>query len=131
MNPDGTGRKKISDIKDGITGFKYSPDQTKILFTKELEALPLANVLDKYLPGSTEIDFLSVDVESLDLEVLKSNDWNKYRPKIVLVEIFNSSLHLNDDPIFQYLTSKNYLLFAKAFTTSFFMSKEFFELRAK
>ena len=37
MNPDGTGRAQISKIDGGITGFKYSPDQTKILYTKDLE----------------------------------------------------------------------------------------------
>ena len=53
MNPDGTGRTQISNIDGGITGFKYSPDQTKILFSKEVilenkfeklyEGLPLAS----------------------------------------------------------------------------------------
>ncbi|MCW5198181.1 FkbM family methyltransferase [Desulfobulbus sp. F3] len=33
-----------------------------------------------------DIDFLSVDAEGVDLKVLKSNDWNKYRPYIVLAE---------------------------------------------
>jgi len=37
MNPDGTGRTQISKIDGGITGFKYSPDQTKILYTKDIE----------------------------------------------------------------------------------------------
>ena len=32
------------------------------------------------------IDFLSIDCEGLDLNVLKSNDWNKYRPTIVCIE---------------------------------------------
>jgi len=36
MNPDGSKRTKVSDIDGGITGFKYSPDQTKILYTKEV-----------------------------------------------------------------------------------------------
>ncbi len=36
MNPDGTGKVKISDVEGGVTGFKYSPDQTKILFTHEV-----------------------------------------------------------------------------------------------
>jgi dipeptidyl aminopeptidase/acylaminoacyl peptidase len=36
MNPDGTGRNKISDIEGGITGFKYAPDQSMVLFTKEV-----------------------------------------------------------------------------------------------
>ncbi|MBC8321187.1 MAG: S9 family peptidase [Bacteroidetes bacterium] len=52
MNLDGSDRKQISQIEGGITGFKYAPDQTKILYTKEVpleekfkdlyEGLPLA-----------------------------------------------------------------------------------------
>ncbi len=36
MNPDGTMREQITNIEGGITGFKYSPDQKKILYTKEV-----------------------------------------------------------------------------------------------
>lgn len=53
MNPDGSDRVKISDFDGGLTGFKYSPDQTKILYAKEVvlenqftdlyEGLPLAS----------------------------------------------------------------------------------------
>lgn len=35
MNPDGSGRTQVSNFKEGISGFKYSPDQTKILFTRD------------------------------------------------------------------------------------------------
>ena len=34
----------------------------------------------------TKIDFLSLDVEGLDLEILKSIDWSGVRPKIICVE---------------------------------------------
>ncbi len=46
MNPDGSDKRQISKIDGGITGFKYSPDQTKILFTKEVKVDK--NVHDKY-----------------------------------------------------------------------------------
>ena len=36
MFPDGSQRVQISNIENGITGFKYSPDQTKILYSKEV-----------------------------------------------------------------------------------------------
>ena len=37
MNPDGSGRKKISDVEvDGITWFSYSPDGKKVLYTNEV-----------------------------------------------------------------------------------------------
>jgi len=46
----------------------------------------LASVLDDYLPRETIIDFMSVDVEGLDEEVLRSNDWEKYRPRAIIAE---------------------------------------------
>ncbi|MDE7272032.1 MAG: FkbM family methyltransferase, partial [Lachnospiraceae bacterium] len=32
------------------------------------------------------IDFLDIDVEGYELSVLNSNNWNLYRPTIVLIE---------------------------------------------
>lgn len=35
MNPDGTGRKAISDLKEGdLEGFSYSPDGTKVVYVR-------------------------------------------------------------------------------------------------
>ncbi|PKP23505.1 MAG: peptidase S9, partial [Bacteroidetes bacterium HGW-Bacteroidetes-22] len=51
MNPDGSDRKQVSRVDGGITGFRYSPDQTKLFFTAEVAAQkPLRNLfggLDK------------------------------------------------------------------------------------
>ncbi len=46
MNTNGTERNKISDIEGGISGFKISPDETKILFAKEVDLIE--DVVDKY-----------------------------------------------------------------------------------
>jgi len=48
MNPDGSDRKQISNVEGGITGFKYSPDQTKIVYTKEI---PVKNKFEKLYEG--------------------------------------------------------------------------------
>lgn len=50
-----------------------------------VKVMSLKEVFDKYLKVD-KIDFLSIDCEGLDFEVLKSNDWEKYRPKIVCIE---------------------------------------------
>ena len=57
-------------------------DEIKIMTT------PLAKVLDDYLPPRRDIDFLTIDVEGMEIRVLRSNDWRKYRPKVVMVENF-------------------------------------------
>ncbi|MFH1160497.1 MAG: peptidase S9, partial [bacterium] len=36
INPDGSGAIQITNVENGITGFKYSPDQTRLLYTKEV-----------------------------------------------------------------------------------------------
>lgn len=86
----------------------------------QVEVKPLSKILDKHLHNNN-IDFLNVDVEGLDLSVLKSNDWSKYRPKFVLVEILSSSLHnIDKDPIFKLMKEKNYIIYSKQVNTVFF-----------
>lgn len=51
-----------------------------------IKVSPLAEVLDRYLPEHQQIDFMNVDVEGHDLDVLLSNDWQRFRPRFVVVE---------------------------------------------
>ncbi|MEI7900047.1 MAG: FkbM family methyltransferase [bacterium] len=53
---------------------------------QRIKVLPLCRIIGEHLPSGRMIDFLSIDVEGLDLEVLRSNDWAHYRPCIVLIE---------------------------------------------
>ncbi len=48
---------------------------------------PLAEILDRALPSGSGIDYLNIDCEGSDHEVLQSNDWTRYRPEILSVEI--------------------------------------------
>jgi FkbM family methyltransferase len=106
--------KELSETRDKAKDSYFIRDIIKV------EVKPLYKILDIYLINS-EIDFLNVDVEGFDLEVLKSNDWSKYRPKFVLVEILSSSLHnIDKDPIFQLMKEKNYFIFSKQVNTVFF-----------
>lgn len=54
--------------------------------TSEIPVEPLASVLEKHLPSRTTIDFFTIDVEGLDIEVLSSNDWDRFRPRAIIVE---------------------------------------------
>lgn len=109
-----TFSKELADRRDGQESYR-------ILFEKDLQAYTLVEVLDKHLPKGQEIDFLSVDVEGLDFRVLKSNDWNKYRPAIILVEDKSNSLEtaMRSD-IYKFLLDKGYKLFAKTVNTLIF-----------
>jgi hypothetical protein len=91
----------------------------------KVNVLPLSTVLDLNLPVGQDIDFLSVDVEGLDFEVLKSNDWAKYRPKFVLAEILNSSLNdIEKSSIGRLMANNDYLVYAKCVNTVFFKAAD-------
>ena len=80
----------------------------------------LEKILDIHLHDN-EIDFLNIDVEGLDYDVLESNNWNKYRPRFVLVEILNNSEYdLNNHPIVKFMKEKNYSIYARLMNTIFF-----------
>ena len=87
----------------------------------KVDVLPLQQVLDNYLPAGQVIDFMSIDAEGLDFQVLKSNDWSKYRPKYVLVEILGFSLHdIDRSDIVQFMRNIGYLICTKCRNTVFF-----------
>ena len=46
MNPDGTGRKLLSNYDGNIEGFAFSPDEKKILFISQVKTVP--STKDKY-----------------------------------------------------------------------------------
>lgn len=52
----------------------------------KVQVRPLKQVFDEHLPEGTSIDFMKVDVEGLEYEVLLSNDWEKYAPVILCIE---------------------------------------------
>ncbi len=87
----------------------------------ELKTIKLSELLDTILPKETAIDFLNIDVEGLDLAVLESNNWDKYKPKYILVESLGFSIEkLNESSVYNFLKDKHYRLVAKTLNTLFF-----------
>lgn len=66
-------------------------DSYKIIEIKEIDAVPLSSVLDEHIKKEQSIDFMSIDVEDYELNVLESNNWKKYSPDILIVEILDIS----------------------------------------
>lgn len=88
--------------------------ESKIISTLSIPVLSLKDVLDQHISDNERLDFFDVDVEGFDLEVLQTNDWNKYRPKVIVVE---SDLDLRadiDSEIVQYLSSQDYRIAGKS-----------------
>jgi FkbM family methyltransferase len=85
----------------------------------------LKQVLDIHLLQDQKIDFMSVDVEGLDLNVLQSNDWETYRPTILVVEslgMFDVEVCLQSELVL-FLKSVRYKLIAKTVNDLFFQAE--------
>lgn len=99
----------------------------QITNTVEVASRTLADILSTHIPVGTVIDFLNVDVEGVELDVLQSNDWDAFRPLYIVVEIsaFGKMNGLNVHEIFtsevgRYMQTKGYQLVAKAFDSAIF-----------
>ena len=112
--------KEISYERNGKDGYK-------IIFEKDIETATLSEVIEKNIPSNIkEISFLSIDVETLDFDVLQSNNWEKYRPLVVLIEdIFFDINNLASSNIYNYLKERGYDFFAKTVNTHFFKRSDF------
>jgi FkbM family methyltransferase len=98
-----------------------SRDGFYITRTLQIATLPLADILEKHLPGGQAIDFISIDAEGWDLAVLASNDWQRYRPQLVLVEAgISADSPIGHLPVSQYLQKVGYRLWCVSGGTLFF-----------
>ncbi|MDX2001153.1 MAG: FkbM family methyltransferase [Chitinophagales bacterium] len=84
----------------------------------------LANILKRYVPAGKEIDFFSIDVEGLNYQVLKSNDWTLFRPSIVVVEKHFEEQEKNK-AILELMNLVGYQLDHDIFDSYFFVNDSF------
>jgi FkbM family methyltransferase len=93
----------------------------RILQKKKISTRTLGDILNEHLNESTEIDFLSIDVEGCDFQVLRSNDWSRFRPKIVLVEYLDNNFdEFGNSDMKTFMKENGYDFFAKTINTVFF-----------
>lgn len=72
----------------------YKMNGNKIIKKTNIKTVQLKEVFKKYVKNN-KIDFISIDTEGYDMLVLKSNDWNKYQPTIICVEVTEVTIDKN------------------------------------
>ena len=107
-----TFSKELVDFRTSINTH-YKIDSSIQIQTKKLDF-----ILNKYLKPNQIVDFLTIDVEGLDFEVLQSNNWYKYKPRLILVEIIASNFQeILNHKISIYLKNFGYHIYAKSVNT--------------
>lgn len=101
----------LAHEREGLPGYRLVAK--RVVPTERLDT-----ILAAHLPAGSAVDVLNVDAEGRDLEVLRSNDWRRFRPRCVLVEARIGGLdELNSDPTNVFLVQQGYRLHAKTVNT--------------
>lgn len=87
---------------------------TRIIRTLKIPVLPLSS-----LTVPKKIDFINIDVEGNEMDVLRSNDWNKIAPDLFVIE-----LNQSEKEITEYLSEKGYGLIYKNILNGFFLKEQ-------
>jgi FkbM family methyltransferase len=88
---------------------------------REVPIRTLKDILDTHIPPGRTVDLLNVDAEGWDLVVLKSNDWDRYKPAFILVEDHKMDLaQAAGNETFALLTGLGYRLIAQTLATSIY-----------
>jgi FkbM family methyltransferase len=96
----------------------------RIIREQKIITRTLKEVLDEHLPRGRAINFMSIDVEGVDLEVLQSNDWHTYRPQYILTECFGMTMpQVQQSEVNTLLDEQGYELFAKTVNTAIFKDR--------
>ncbi len=86
---------------------------------------PLSAIIDEYLPADgLPIDLMSIDTEGHEMQVLESLDFERHRPRLVLLESILPVVDALRDPIVTYLAERQYLLASHTGHDAFFLDEQ-------
>jgi len=108
-------QKELSQLSTTVESKAKSAFQGEIK-EKKIQAFSLDEILNRGRYKNTKIDFLDVDVEGADIKVLQGLSFEKYKPEIICIEIYdkkdfnNLKFNLKESDIYKFLINKNYEL---------------------
>ncbi len=85
-------------------------------FEKKVKCQTIQNILDRSKYKNKKIDFLNIDIEGAEIKVLKTLNFNVYKPSLICIEILGyrdlnfdqREIKIQSDEIFQFLNKKGY-----------------------
>ena len=101
---------------------------------KKIKVLPLQAVVDTYFSSGNGPHFISIDVEGLDYQILKTLDLAKYSETIFCIETINytedNSEKKNED-IFNYFLERGFMVYSDTYINTIFINKNYWNNRRK
>jgi FkbM family methyltransferase len=110
-----------SFVKENVEEWNGRGD-IKVIKEVSLTTMTIFEILEKYAKGIKRIDLLSIDIEGMDLKVLKTIDFDYYEIKMILIEEGHKNIEkIIAGETYTYLQSKGYELVSKLWHTSLYI----------
>jgi FkbM family methyltransferase len=99
---------------------RVTKGQVKVVGVVKVPLVNVNEVLARHHGGRTP-DFVSLDVEGLELDILRSLDWEKHRPKAVCVETLVAGTRRQKLEAANFLVEKGYVARGSTFVNTVFL----------
>ncbi|MBD5142517.1 MAG: FkbM family methyltransferase [Ruminococcus sp.] len=114
------GLSKIGDISDILA---KNPN-AKLMQSVTIKTISVNDIIKNYFQEKAPV-ILNLDIEGLELEILKNIDFEKYRPLFFIIEMIpyseNLSVGIKNQELLNFMHSKNYLEYAFTGINSIFI----------
>lgn len=93
----------------------------KLVDRKDIEVIPVNSIFEKY----GYFDFISIDVEGLDMNIIKSIDYTKYAPRIICIETceHNGGKYSEFEDLVRFMRSNGYSVYADDMLNTMFVKE--------
>lgn len=92
---------------------------------EKVKTTSLRTLIDRHAPGQ-KIDFLNLDVEGVELDVLQGFPWEEQQPSVIAIEIHGLNLfRTGENEIVKFMQSKGYIIQSYVFHTGIFCRQDF------
>ena len=115
-----TFSKDEAEIRRAESGIKYD--------TKSVELKNINSIIQEHF--TSHPNYISLDAEGLDLEILQSLNFEKYKPEVICVETISfgylTATEKKMDSITEFMFEKGYMAYADTHINTIFCRKDLF-----
>lgn len=113
-------------VKEEAERVQATEQAYRITEVKKIGIATISDVINKHYAGKFP-DLLSIDVEGLDEEILRSIDYSVSAPKVICVETLTFSTEgkgVKQEGLIEFVKSKGYLVYADTYINTIFVKED-------
>ncbi|MFD0930364.1 FkbM family methyltransferase [Methylophilus glucosoxydans] len=122
----------LSTTQSSTVKLYESNSDHKLADEVKVKQIHINALLKKYFPLSSPT-FVSLDVEGMDLSIIKSWDFNKWRPSIFCIETLTYSQNKTAEKIseiFEFMKLNGYIKYADTYINTIFVNRQDWDKRS-